>query len=1062
MAIRVAVNHRTEYRYDRPVALSPHVVRLRPAPHTRTPIVSYSLKVEPKQHFINWQQDPFGNFLARLVFPERTERLLVEVDFVADLVVINPFDFYAEDYALEFPFDYEPLLKRELGPYLEVTEKGKLLTDWLSSVQRTKQGSVDFLVALNQRLQRDIQYIVRMEPGVQTCEETLGLARGSCRDSAQLLVQILRSMGLAARFASGYLMQLKPDVKPVEGPAGSEVDFVDLHAWAEVFLPGAGWIGFDPTSGMLAGEGHIPVACSPAPESAAAISGSAEVSGTQFDFSMQITRVDERRRVTQPYDDEDWRRIYELGTKVDRELEANDVRLTLGGEPTFVSATDMDSPQWTIAALGPEKRKLAVELLYELGGIFAPGGLPHFGQGKWYPGEPLPRWALSWVWRQDGQPIWDDANLIADEKKDYGYGPQQAAELMAAVCEKLRLTERAIVPAYEAGPGEPVGFVLPLASAEDEGIEPPPSTDGHPDWVTSLWKPKDNRLALLAGDSAMGFRLPLSTLPPPAENELSREYSPLEDRAALAGRTKDGRQAAGAAVRERPEQFAPRTLWASLCVQARGGRLYVFLPPLQRAEPFLALVQIIEETAREQGRPLLVEGYLPAFDARLQRLSVTPDPGVIEVNIHPSRNWDDLVKRTEVLYEAARRTGLITEKFMLDGRHSGTGGGNHVTLGGATPVESPFLRKPTLLGSFLTYWQQHPALSFLFSGRFIGPTSQAPRVDEARHESLYELEIALDRVYEGECPPWLVDRLFRNLLTDVTGNTHRAEFCIDKLHSPDSLAGRLGLLELRAFEMPPHARMSLVQMLLIRALTAWFWKEPVHRRLIRWGTELHDRFMLPFYVERDMHEVVQDLNRRGFDFRMEWFEPFLEFRFPLCGVVHVDGIELEIRNALEPWHVTGEETAGGSTARFVDSALERVQVHVKGLHPERYQLACNGFALPLQSVGRSGEYVAGVRFKAWQMDAGLHPTIPVHAPLKFDIVDPRTRHAIGGCTYHVEHPGGRNPDTFPVNGNEAEARRLARFRPEHSAGRIAVRQGRENFEYPCTLDLRLQQTGTSE
>ena len=1058
MAIRVAVNHRTEYHYDRPVALSPHVIRLRPAPHTRTPIVSYSLKILPEQHFINWQQDPFGNFLARLVFPERTSHLLVEVDFVADLVVVNPFDFYAEDYALEFPFAYEPLLKKELGPYLEVTEDGKLLSDWLASVPKAKLGSVDFLVGLNQRLQKDIDYIVRMEPGVQSCEETLSLGRGSCRDSAQLFVQILRHIGLAARFASGYLMQLKPDVKPVDGPAGSEVDFVDLHAWTEVYLPGAGWIGFDPTSGMLAGEGHIPVACTPAPESAAPITGSAEVATAQFDFSMKIDRIDERRRVTRPYDDADWQRIFALGKKVDRDLEQGDVRLTLGGEPTFVSAADMDSPQWTIAALGPEKRELAVRLIRELGSIFAPGGMPHYGQGKWYPGEPLPRWALSWVWRRDGKPVWNRLDLVADEKKDYGYGRVQADSFMQILCERLLLTPRAIVSAYEPGPGDAAGYVLPLASALDEGIELPATDDGGPasDWVTSLWKPEADRLTMLPGDSPMGFRLPLNTLPPPPPNQHSRDYSPLEKQNALADRKESGARGQRAAFRERSEQLAPRTLRSSLCVQARGGRLYVFLPPLQRAEPFLDLVHLIEETAAELGNAVLLEGYLPAFDARLDRLSVTPDPGVIEVNIQPSSNWGDLVRRTEQLYEAARRLGLITEKFMLDGRHSGTGGGNHVTLGGVTPADSPFLRKPTLLGSFLTYWQHHPALSFLFSGRFIGPTSQAPRVDEARHESLYELELALEQVHEGECSPWLVDRLFRNLLTDVTGNTHRAEFCIDKLHSPDSLAGRLGLLELRAFEMPPHAHMSLVQMLLIRALTAWFWKEPVHRRLIRWGTELHDRFMLPFYVQKDMEEVMRDLNRRGYDFRMEWFEPFFEFRFPLCGVVHIDGIELEVRNALEPWHVTGEESAGGSTARYVDSALERVQVRVRGLHPEHHQLTCNGFLVPLQSTGRAGEYVAGVRFKAWQMDSGLHPTIPVHAPLKFDVVDLHSRHAVGGCTYHVEHPGGRNPETFPVNGNEAEARRLARFRPEHTAGRIAVRRGRENFEYPCTLDLRLQ------
>ena len=1056
MAIRVAVNHRTQYVYDRAISLSPHVIRLRPAPHSRTPIVSYSLRVVPEQHFINWQQDPFGNFLARLVFPERTDRLIIEVDLVADMVVINPFDFYTEDYALEFPFDYEPLLKKELGPYLEVAEAGPQIQAWLRSVSRQKQNSVDFLVDLNRRLQSDIAYIVRMEPGVQSCEETLTLARGSCRDSAHLLVQILRHLGLAARFTSGYLIQLKPDVKPLEGPAGSEVDFVDLHAWAEVFVPGAGWIGLDPTSGMLAGEGHIPLACTPAPQSAAAISGNAERANTDFQFHMHLTRLDERRRVTAPYDDRDWASIDALGQLVDRRLNEGDVRLTIGGEPTFVSASDMDSPQWTIAALGDDKRRLAIALLHELAREFTQGGVPHFGQGKWYPGEPLPRWALSWIWRADGQPLWKDAALFADEAADEGFTMEQAGTLADDICAGLDLPNRALVEAKEkahdgAAAEVPIGLVLPLASAVDEGFSETEQPDGSTRWVTSLWRTDGGAIELIAGDSALGYRLPLNTLPLKPDEERPREYSPLQNRAALRS---GGTTAPGGAVAERPDHFAPRILRTALAIEVRNGHLYVFLPPLQRAETFLDLLSVIESATAKNECKIILEGYLPAFDPRLQKLSVTPDPGVIEVNIHPAQSWEQLVERTETLYAAAHRVGLISEKFMLDGRHSGTGGGNHITLGGPTPADSPLLRRPTLLASLLTYWQLHPSLSYLFSGRFIGPTSQAPRVDEARHESLYELEIAMERVHSDECPPWLVDRLFRNLLTDVTGNTHRAEFCIDKLYAPESQTGRLGLLELRAFEMPPHPRMSLVQSLLIRILVAWFWKQPRHRRLVRWNTALHDRFMLPFYVRRDIEEVVSDLNRHGFAFKAEWLEPFFEFRFPFCGQVHVDGMELEVRTALEPWHVTGEEPAGGATARYVDSSLERLQVRVSGLDRNRYTVTANTIALPLQPTGQVNEYVAGVRFKAWQMHSGLHPTIPVHAPLKFDIVDLEAKHSVGGCTYHVEHPGGRNPDTFPVNANEAEARRLARFRPEHTGGPLTPRTPRENADYPCTLDLR--------
>lgn len=1068
MAIRVAINHRTTYEYDRAINLSPHVIRLRPAPHTRTPIVSYSLRISPEQHFINWQQDPFGNFLARVVFPERTRKLEIEVDLVADMVVINPFDFYAEDYALKFPFEYEPLLKKELGPYLEVTEDGHLLREWLGEVPLQPTSSVDFLVGLNQRLQKDIGYIVRLEPGIQTCEETLSLAKGSCRDSAQLLVQICRHLGLAARFTSGYLIQLKPDQAPTgDGAAGTPVDFVDLHAWAEVYLPGAGWIGLDATSGMMAGEGHIPLASTPAPQSAAAITGLAEAADTKFSFSMTLQRVNEARRVSAPYTDQDWVEIQALGLLVDERLKKDDVRLTLGGEPTFVSASDMDSPQWTIAALGKDKRKLAVALLKKLAARFAPGGVPHFGQGKWYPGEPLPRWALSWIWRTDGQAVWHNLDLIADEERDYGYQPADALAFARELTARLGLPARAMLEATESPgadglSGATAGIVLPMACALDEGLDEGPTegSDKSTRWVTSIWKPNGEAIVLIGGDSAMGYRLPLSELPPVPDNVRPREYSPLEQREGL--RPAAQPEAPGAQgsltpdVPENEKQFAPRVLRTALGVQVREGRLYVFLPPLQRADPFIDLVALIEKTAATLRRSIILEGYLPAFDPRLSKLSVTPDPGVIEVNIHPAGSWPELVEHTEVLYQTAAETGLITEKFMLDGRHSGTGGGNHVTLGGPTPADSPLLRRPQLLASLVTYWQLHPSLSYLFSGRFIGPTSQAPRVDEARHESLYELEIALDQIYSEDVPPWLVDRLFRNLLTDVTGNTHRAEFCIDKLYSPDSQTGRLGLLELRAFEMPPHARMSLVQMLLIRSLVAWFWRKPLHRRLARWGTALHDRFMLPHFVRADFEEVVADLNKEGFAFRIEWLEPFFEFRFPVCGRLQVDGIELEIRNALEPWHVTGEENAGGAAARLVDSALERLQVYCQGLDRERYTIACNGYALPLQSTGVPQQYVAGVRFKAWQMFAGLHPTIPVHAPLKFDIVDLAAGRSIGGCTYHVEHPGGRNPETFPVNANEAEARRLARFRPEHTPGPISLRKERANVDYPYTLDLRRQ------
>ncbi len=917
MSIHVALNHVTHYRYDRRVALGPQVVRLRPAPHCRTRILSYSLRVEPADHFINWQQDPFANYAARLVFHEPTREFKVTVDLVAEMSVLNPFDFFLEPEAENFPFAYSEEAKLDLVPYLAKGELTPKLKAFVESISLTEQRTIDFLVGINQRLQTDISYLIRMEPGVQTPEVTLTNGSGSCRDTGWLMVQTLRHLGLAARFVSGYLIQLKPDVKSLDGPSGAEIDFTDLHAWCEVYLPGAGWIGLDPTSGLLAGEGHIPVACTPEPSTAAPVSGAVDECEVAFSHHMEVKRVYESPRVTLPYSDAQWQAIVDLGHAVDAKLQAQDVRLTMGGEPTFVAVDDRDAAEWNTDALGPTKRGLATELVHRLAAKYGRGAFLHFGQGKWYPGEQLPRWALSICWRADGQPCWHDPSLFTDERDAPRYTAADAHNFLKTLTHRLGLDTKFVQPAFEdtwyylwrerrlpvnvdpfdarlddelerarlrrvftQGLDATVGYLLPLKREWEVG------TSG-PAWVTGPWFLRDERLYLIPGDSPMGYRLPLDAQAWAAKEDqpMAMVQDPFAPQAALPSAAalrmqqalqpavvpREGVESAeagldadafsadstgtgtgfgalaghGTVAGPQVSSYAPSYTSAgpgdvrmgtehdpvtpfprnplavpsrfesageltrtALCVEVRdpqrgngpqaeraaeakhGGKagvLYLFMPPLKHLEDYLELLAAIEATCAELGLKIVLEGYPPPRDPRLKTLAVTPDPGVIEVNIHPAKSWAELVDHTEFLYEAAHHTRLSTEKFMLDGRHTGTGGGNHFVLGGATAADSPFLRRPDLLASLITYWHNHPSLSYLFSGLFIGPTSQAPRFDEARGDQVYEVEIGLNELERvlaayGSVPPWVVDRTLRNLLVDVTGNTHRSEFCIDKLY----------------------------------------------------------------------------------------------------------------------------------------------------------------------------------------------------------------------------------------------------------------------------------------
>jgi uncharacterized protein (DUF2126 family)/transglutaminase-like putative cysteine protease len=1071
MSLKVALNHRTQYRYEKAVSVGPQVVRLRPAPHGRTPILSYSLSVSPAGTLVNWTLDPYNNHLARVLFTERTSEFVVNVDLVAELAPFNPFDFLLEPGSEDYPFTYSPELARDLECYRLAEDAGPLLRSFLSGVSRDKRGTISFMVDVNRRVRDEIEYVTRLDPGVQTCEQTLETRKGSCRDSAWLLVQVFRHLGIAARFVSGYLIQLAPDEAAPESACGLQSDSAAFHAWVEAFLPGAGWIGMDPTSGLFAGEGHIPLVCTPSVSKAAPIEGTVELARVDLDYSMSIRRLNDGPRPTRPFTEEDWLRVEQVAHSIDANLAAQDVRLTMGGEPTFVGLDEPESPQWNIEALGAIKRTRGLTLIRALRERLAPGAMLHYGQGKWYPGEPLPRWALGCFWRSDGVPVWENIALIASEKttadEPDGFGLDDAFKFTEALTRRLQVTSDNALPAYndEAETSEPVGYILPLRRRQ---------MNGRLFWSSQLWFNRPERLLLSPGDSPIGYRIPTESMPWVAPDELAYEYEEqtingkLETQIKLPPRplrrmdlfqrnpVSDPLPALSSTAETASELIRP-----ALCVQARENRLHVFLPYASKLADYLDLLAAVEDTCQYLEMPIWLEGYPSPSDPRLRSFSVTPDPGVLEVNLPPASTWDELVQVNTVLFEEARRNRLAAEKFAYDGSHIATGGGSHIVIGGATVFDSPFLRRPDLLRSMLSFWQNHPSLSYLFSGMYVGPTSQSPRVDEARTEALYELEVAFSNLPVNDCSPHLLDGLFRHLLVDVTGNSHRAEFCIDKLYPPVGFGLRLGLLELRAFEMAPHVRMGLVAMLLIRALVSVFWKRPFEGDLIRWDTALHDRFMLPHFVQRDFQDVLAYLRDSGHSFEDKWFASHFEFRFPKIGSISTAGVEFELRHALEPWNVLAEETSSGRTSRTVDSSFERIQVKLSGASTEsRYAVACNGRRAPLHPTGTPGETVAAVRYRARQLSEQLHPTIPVHAPLIFDIIDCWRERSIGRCTYYIASPDGCPYPVRPVSVAEAAERRQGRFQESAPVlGVIAMPETETNAVFPMTLDLRLPPPG---
>jgi uncharacterized protein (DUF2126 family) len=1076
--VRVLIQHRSRYTYSRPALLGPQLIRLRPADHARARIESYRLEVAP-EHRIHWQRDPHGNHVARVTF--KTGHVVRELEIIVELAVdvrpVNPFDFFIDDRARELPFAYPDGLADELAPFFDTGDPayrlGRLASEFSAALPKTGEV-IGMLVALNQAVHQRVAYVIRDEPGVWTPEETLANGRGSCRDVAVMLVALLRARGIAARFASGYLVQLTDEGMIPNEPKGVDRDVVDLHAWAEAYLPGAGWVGLDATSGLFTGEGHIPLACTASPKTAAPLEGTSSEGAADVAFETTIARLGHEARPTSPYSDDVWRALEDAGDAVDAALTVGGLDVWVGGEPTFTARERQDLPEWQGAALGADKWRRGQELAALLRDRLTPGAVVLHRMGKHYPGESLPRWALDVIGRDDRTPLWparafadtdsidaarqiglDVASAldIAGELHDAYEDPWEVLRDEAALPPEIDPRKsglddpeerRRLAKILDRGVGGVVGCVLPLAR-------------GRTGWVTDRWKFRREHLFLLPGDSPIGLRLPLGSLAAGAKPPLWADAPDLPDPRVDDDQTVHTRRAGAAARAHFAEPgIGVRT---ALAIEPRDGKLWVFLPPVPRFDDFCELVSAISRARIRASIAVHLEGYAPPPSPQMKRFAITPDPGVLEVNLPPAMTCREMAELQATVFDAALATGLTSERYLLDGRTAGSGGGNHITVGSSTPMLSPWLQRPDLLASLITFAQHHPSLSYMFSGLFVGPTSQAPRVDEARHDALYELELALPRLHESP-PAWQVDALLRNLLVDVAGSTHRAEISIDKLFDPQAPYGRQGLVELRAFEMPPHPRMAAAQVTLVRALLASFVREPYRHALVRWGAELHDRFLLPYWMWRDFEDVLAHLADRHAGLPAEAFKPFVELRCPLVGTLDVGGATVEVRNALEPWHVLGEETTATGTARYVDSSMERLEIRTQGLDPERYLVAVNRVALPMRAAAGRDVRVGGVRFRAWCPPHALHPHLGIHHPVHVDVVDTWAKRGVIGGAYHVWHPEGRAFDAAPLTRVEAAARRARRFTLEGpSPWPLHARTATPHPDQPYTLDLRRYDAG---
>ncbi|MCG6967495.1 MAG: transglutaminase family protein [Chromatiaceae bacterium] len=1025
MTVRIALRHRIEQRFSRPVNLSTHWLRLRPAPLTNQRITAYSLGIDAEPHFINWVRDPFENNLARLDLPEPVSRLGFDIELLAELEPVNPFDFLVEPLAANFPFAYPAQLRKELAPYLALPLRGPRFAAWVETLDTEPAYILAFLSRVNQQIHESFAFAPPGQPGRVDPEAVLAAGAGWAWQVAWLGTLGLRALGLAARFVSGYRLSLDGD-----GSAAA-------HAWTEVYLPGAGWVGLDPARGLFTDECYLPLAAAPDPLRAVPVVGYREACEEQFN-----ERVEVRQLLVEP---EQWpfssaerEHLDALGRKIDLDLQAAGVALNVQPGLAFVAATESDLDEWKIAALGPAKRRVAEQLMLRLRERLAPGGVLQVEQGEQFAGDPLPRWRLGCWARTDGAPVCRSGARIGWAQGGAALTPADARAFGERLAHALGIEPTRLAPAYEDGlyrrwldpaPSDLIPDAAEISdperrralaerlsreSAQLRGYVLPLRWDAAAGrWASGTWPLRRGAIYLLPGDSPMGYRLPLEGLPLAVQRRIDPERCQFEDRALLPEvhgevSARLSRVAPLATPLAKADQASagegPRT---AVCAEIRDGSLHCFLPPLTHLEHYLELVAAVELAAESLDTTVVLEGYGPPEDHRLRRIVIEPDAGALRVRLPEAGSSPELQSMLRAAFDEAAACGLHSERVMPDGSRFPPGVGAPLALAGQRPVHSPFLRRPEILRSLIAYWQRHPCLSYLFAGRGIGASGLAPRVDEGRDEALYELAIALERLPAGEIgEPWLADRVLRHLLTDPAGDMRRAEIRVDELYHPVRASRRLGRITLGSFEMASAAELQILQVQLVRALVARFAQLPERPELRPWGTALQDSLLLPRVLWDDFCVVLGELDEAGYPFQAAWFTTLVEQRFPRIGRVQFDDIALELRQAHEPWPVLAEEVSAGGVARFIDSALDRVQVTASGLTPGRYILECNAETVPLQPTGAVGEYVAGVRYKASNPPATLHPSAPPVDALVFDLIDTWSGRVLGGFTYHPARPRG--------------------------------------------------------